>query len=289
MAVPGSTYVVGGIVVNVYEEPLVRSDVSPIVLFFLHGRLGSAVGLEPHVQTLFQELHHLRETNANLHPLIIVTFDQRNHGTRLADPKANEAWNKKDLESHNERHAIDMYSIQTGTARDVTFLIDFLPAYIFPREERTIADWAVAGISFGGHSTWIALKSDKRISTGIPIIGCPDYIALMSDRAQKSSVPFEPPYAPESFLQFVRKNDPVSTPYYSADESNPYFGKKVLVLSGAQDKLVPWKASQSFVDKLDVGPQGKKEVMVQEGAGHECTEAMLKRAAGFLAENVLQA
>ena len=46
-----------------------------------------------------------------------------------------------------------------GTARDVSFLIDFLPSYLFPRDERTIVEWVVAGISLGGHSTWIALKN----------------------------------------------------------------------------------------------------------------------------------
>ena len=71
---------------------------------------------------------------------------------------------------------VDMYAIQSnysphrvpptfvdvfaaGTARDVSFLIDFLPSYVFPRDERTIVEWVVAGISLGGHSTWIALKN----------------------------------------------------------------------------------------------------------------------------------
>lgn len=73
---------------------------------------------------------------------------------------------------------IDMYSIQSafliryaetrlndsytaGTAKDVSFLIDFLPAYLFPSGERTISQWMIAGISLGGHSTWIALKNGQ--------------------------------------------------------------------------------------------------------------------------------
>lgn len=38
--------------------------------------------------------------------LIAVSFDQRNHGTRLVDPLANEA-----LAQGNPRHALDMFSI----------------------------------------------------------------------------------------------------------------------------------------------------------------------------------
>ena len=38
--------------------------------------------------------------------LIAVSFDQRNHGTRLVDLLANEAWRQG-----NPRHAQDMFSI----------------------------------------------------------------------------------------------------------------------------------------------------------------------------------
>jgi hypothetical protein len=57
----------------------------------------------------------------------------------------------------NVSHAVDMYSIQVGTARDVSFLIDFLPSVVFPKGERTVTDWFIAGISLGGHSTWLAM------------------------------------------------------------------------------------------------------------------------------------
>ena len=44
-----------------------------------------------------------------------------------------------------------------GTAKDVSYLIDFLPAYLFPNNERPIDQWLIAGKSLGGHATWIAL------------------------------------------------------------------------------------------------------------------------------------
>jgi len=88
--------------------------------------------------------------------------------------------------------------ILAGTAQEVSFLIDFLPSYLFPNGERTIDTWAVAGVSLGGHSTWHCLKDgayesatsayrgvhsplmgalvasknkDPRVTIGIPIIG----------------------------------------------------------------------------------------------------------------------
>jgi dienelactone hydrolase len=54
-------------------------------------------------------------------------------------------------------HAQDMYSILSGTANDVSMLIDFLPSYIFPEDEGRVTDWGVAGVSLGGHATWLCL------------------------------------------------------------------------------------------------------------------------------------
>ena len=53
-----------------------------------------------------------------------------------------------------------------GTARDVSYLIDFLPSFLYPNDERTIVEWGVGGISLGGHSTWIALRQGNSTSSG---------------------------------------------------------------------------------------------------------------------------
>lgn len=50
-------------------------------------------------------------------------------------------------EFDNPTHAVDMYSIQVGTTRDISFLIDFLPAVLFPNDEHIISDWFVSGES----------------------------------------------------------------------------------------------------------------------------------------------
>jgi hypothetical protein len=48
-----------------------------------------------------------------------------------------------------------------GTAQDVSFLADYLPSFLFPNHEVEIIDWAVTGISLGGHSVWHVLKNGK--------------------------------------------------------------------------------------------------------------------------------
>jgi hypothetical protein len=45
-----------------------------------------------------------------------------------------------------------------GAVKDVSFLIDVLPAYIFPKDERLIGECVVAGFSLGGHATWLTLR-----------------------------------------------------------------------------------------------------------------------------------
>ena len=118
--------------------------------------------------------------------------------------------------------------------------------------------------------------------------GCPDYLALMSSRAAESSVPTEPPYFPKSFLEYLKLHDPANVPYTASDASNPYRGKKILVLSGKEDPIVPWTASEGFVEKLNVGEEGGiKEVFVEPGIGHTCSPAMVKEAVRFLWDNAL--
>lgn len=49
-------------------------------------------------------------------------------------------------------NSIDMYAMQRGTARDISFLVDFLPSYLFPNGEKVIEKYGVTGFSLGGRS-----------------------------------------------------------------------------------------------------------------------------------------
>ncbi|KAF8510957.1 Alpha/Beta hydrolase protein [Hysterangium stoloniferum] len=273
--------VVGGINVNVFSYTNLSEQGRPVaILFLLHGRHGAAKMLDDLAERLLGLCDSQGSSNRDL---VIVSFDHRNHGTRLVNKTANDHW-----AAGNERHAIDMYAIQVGSATDVSFMIDFLPGYLFPSGERQVHEWLLSGISLGGHSTWISLRNEPRINIGIPIIGCPDYLALMRPRAEASGFSTEAPVFPPSLIEYIRHHDPGSVDSASHDPSrNPFLGKHILVLSGAADTLVPWSASKRFVDELQVG-SGTKRVFLEEGAGHECTPKMVQELASFVWEHALK-
>ena len=52
---------------------------------------------------------------------------------------------------------------------------------------------------------------------------------------------------------------------------------------------MPFVHSQEFVEKLNVGPQGVKKVVVAPGVGHECTPEMVVQMADFVFEHSLRA
>lgn len=73
----------------------------------------------------------------------------------------NESLSSLTWKEDNPTHAQDMYSILSGTAHDVSMLIDYLPSYLFPTEERSI-EWGVMGVSLGGHAVWLCLEKGIR-------------------------------------------------------------------------------------------------------------------------------
>lgn len=106
------TFNVGGLPVHVFGlDQLEHAQNEVAVLFLLHGRLGK---WEDNLENIDAILSHVQSREKGL---LVVTFDQRNHGHRLVSSKANTTWNED-----NALHAADMHSIQMGTARDVSLL-----------------------------------------------------------------------------------------------------------------------------------------------------------------------
>ena len=101
-------YTITGILVTVFGlEELSPQAEEVSCLWLLHPRLGTQermTGLAVAAITAWNKKKaQLDETPRGL---IAVSFDQRNHGTRLVDPQANESWREG-----NQRHAQDMFSI----------------------------------------------------------------------------------------------------------------------------------------------------------------------------------
>jgi hypothetical protein len=114
--------------------------------------------------------------------LIAVAFDQRNHGSRLVSEVANEAWR-----SGNTTHAQDMFGTISGTVMDTIHLLDVLEGYLFGAGDgpgashqgqgRHIDSNLVLGVSLGGHCAWQLLFAEPRVTAGVVVIGCPDYMS----------------------------------------------------------------------------------------------------------------
>jgi len=212
-------------------------------------------------------------------PTICVSIEQRNHGTRLVDGARNGTWR-----DGNSSHAVDLLASYVGAVRDLQGVIDFLPAYLGRAVERHV----VAGVSLGGHAAWIAVTQDPRIKAAAVVIGCADYCRLMRHRAEKSRIGgFEigacAAFPPE-LLDAARRVDPAAIGVNEV--ARRLQGKKILCLSGAADKLVPYECNRAFLMELKY-EQGIELVdKVYDGVGHECTPEMVRELAKWVRDVV---
>jgi pimeloyl-ACP methyl ester carboxylesterase len=263
---------IAGIVVTIYgleELPATKDNVT--CLWLLHGRGDTQDSMSFVAAAMIKAWNSKKQASDS--SLICVCFDQRNHGSRMIDNKANESWN-----GGNPTHGPDMYSLFSGTAQDVSQLISLMPAYLPFRPTNHIC----GGVSLGAHATWHAILHDPRITAAIIIIGCADYARLMTDRAIRgklsSCTATDPPGRdflgsqdfPSSLLEMIRQRDPAGLLLGELDDPKAHSlepsegekarlrpilkeklaGKKLLVLSGGKDRLVPYQQSEPFLTWL---------------------------------------
>lgn len=178
-SISSKTYHIAGILTTVYGlEELPKSCTGISVLWLLHPRLQTKDTMYSIGATIIAAYNaSITTSSSSSGPkkgLIAVTFDQRNHGSRLVVPLANEAWRQE-----NPTHAQDMFSIFHGTAMDTSLLIDHLGSYVLHEEgmeKRSIDEHFCLGISLGGHAAWQCWFAEERIKAAVVIIGCPDYM-----------------------------------------------------------------------------------------------------------------
>ncbi|KAL8669654.1 MAG: hypothetical protein Q9168_005764 [Polycauliona sp. 1 TL-2023] len=300
------TFTIAGILVTVFGlEELSPSARKTACLWLLHPRLQTQECMGPLAAVCIDSWNH--QVRSQELGLLAVTFDQRNHGSREVDPLSNEAWR-----SGNKQHAQDMFSIYQGTSSDVSLLMTYLSSYIFPSSNREIVSHLVLGVSLGGHAAWQY------------------YLSLMSDRAQLSKLPswtessppgtnfLGSPDFPAGLLHAVGLYDPAAILVGNTDHpvreiskelpsrneqarllplmSRMLQGKRILNLSGAADKLVPYRCSQAFVDflKRTVAPGSwfpgglYLEDLQFDGVGHQMSPEMVAKTVGFVADTLLQ-
>jgi pimeloyl-ACP methyl ester carboxylesterase len=159
--------------------------------------------------------------------------------------------------------------IQTVQCKTLGLLLRLLPSYAFPDARMSISKHMALGISLGGHTAWQLVLHEPRIAAVATIIGCPDYVRLMEYRAKQAGISFAGisfagegvGYLPQTLLEYVREWDPAAMlkSYIDAKGSRDAAlteirdsfgatigGKKLLVLSGANDMLVPHHTSEPF-------------------------------------------
>ena len=197
----------------------------------------------------------------------------------------------------NPSHALDMISTFTGTASDVSHLVDFLPALLFPHDEHTIARWIALGISLGGHAVWTQGRTDPRLTSLCPILGSPSLAKLLTARAAALDPPLElvAPVWPRSLADYLARADPDQSDV-SSWEVRPSCasveliaqGRDIFVVCGGDDKLVPHSTggTDAFVAKLREGGI-KTELYVEDGTGHACSPTMIDRCVEWLRAGAL--
>lgn len=317
------TLPVAGLYVDIYGLSELPPDASAISCLWLHHpRLGTKDRMTAIASRALSAWHQRQSSSRGL---IAVAVDQRNHGTRKISDAANQAWKQG-----NRTHAQDMFGIVSGMVADTALLIDSLEGYIFGNgtyatsagSTRRVDQHLALGVSLGGHSVWQTLFAEPRITAGVVVIGCPDYVALIRDRARLSKLEtFSKADNGKSFLgsrdfpdalvKAVEKYDPKGLLFGAAGEIGfppseeekarlrPILdarikGKRFQVLSGGQDKLVPYAKSEPFLDffKSAVETWYKDggvsvEDIIDPDAGHEFSARMMADAVRFIVDEVV--
>lgn len=279
LPVSQKTVCIAGIITTVYGPDELDAKVQDVAcLWLLHPRLQTQECMAPVAASTVNAWREEKQKpkKGKALGLICVSFDQRNHGSREVDALSNEAWR-----SGNKTHAQDMFASYHGTAIDTFHLMNYITSYVFPTSQHVIVNHLVLGVSLGGHAGWHCITHDPRITTAVVIIGCPDYVRLMSDRARLSKLATwtdsDPPgssflgstdfpkglveaverYDPAGLLlgEIVSRDDDVYDRVPTASEQQRLVplmkrslqGKRILNMAGGDDKLVPYKCGEPFL------------------------------------------
>lgn len=272
------------------------------VNYFLHGRLMDYKSTEEVAYNVLGQYYAKKKADETLVPLIAVTFDVRNHGSRLLHQDKNLDWKRG-----NATHGADMVSNIRGIVEDLKVTMDFLPSYLdlerlLDSELRKVLDTKikyiniVLGYSLGGHAAIrFAHRYPELVSVVNPVIGCFTLSSLLVERLRQ--VPsldkkwFYFDYLELGLTQEQKLQYPEALHALLSKEDTEIFEKfpfgavKLFFSFGAEDKLVPPAYSRLWVD-LGLSSNGDSAAFTQENTGHDVTVEMLDAFTSWLVEQV---
>ncbi|PNY27542.1 Uncharacterized protein TCAP_02534, partial [Tolypocladium capitatum] len=307
-AVSVRTVPMAGLLVDVYGlDELPPDPATPVTcLWLLHPRTRTRARMADIARRVLHAWLGRREQDrgGRARGLVALAFDMPNHGSRLVSERANQAW-----DGGNERHAIDLAGLVGGARADMSALMDLVGGYL----EREVDGHVALGWSLGGHAAWQGVVCEERLDAAVVVVGCPDYLGLMTDRAKRSdldtgSAPLlGSRFFPRALLSACCAHDPrailfgpggslPSVPLPAAEQARlrsildaRVRGKKVLLCSGGDDALVPHALSRPLLAVLKDAARGwyrdggfVVDDRVYEGVGHRFSKDMVRDAVEFL-------
>lgn len=287
------------------EDHASLKDLPVNVHYLVHYRGGDHTFTESVAYNVLQQYYSKKQ--ADPVPLICVTFDNRNHGTRTVDKKYNSSW-----KSGNDTHGLDMVSQIHGNVQDLKLITEYLPSYL--NLEYHMSDFVkhnvetkvqfrniFSGYSVGGHTVIrFAHKHPELITVLNPVVGCSALTNLLLNRLLKiksdhadfdkkwfyadySELPLteeqrEKQY-PEAFHKDLSQED------ISIFENFPFASINTFASFGADDTLVPPSLTRLWIELYENNnPQTK--LVVQPGVGHDVTAEMIDTFTSWLVTQV---
>ncbi|KAI9900851.1 hypothetical protein N3K66_005113 [Trichothecium roseum] len=297
-----TTIPMAGLLVDVYGLEELRPSVPVSCLWLLHPRTRTRARMRDIASRVVGAYNNNSNNDDDGRGLVALAFDMPNHGTRVVSEAANSAWDEG-----NERHAVDMMGMIKGGRSDMSGLMDVVEGYL----EREVGGHACLGWSLGGHAAWQGWIREERLDAVVVVVGCPDFPGLMRDRAKLANLPcgddggdvLGSKYFPPCLLRTCAANDPKTILFgesplpssslsLATEEERARLralvdrhvggkGKKLLLLSGGADVLVPYANTEAFARALgDLGVDVRDEVFA--GVGHSFAAPMVERAVEFL-------
>ncbi|CCH46820.1 hypothetical protein BN7_6419 [Wickerhamomyces ciferrii] len=269
-----------------------KSNESLKIVYLLHGRTSSAAIIEELAHDLITKYYKISQDN--IEPIVIITFDFRNHGKRLINELNQQSWNKGNI-----THAADMISYIDGAVVELKTIHDYLPSFVPGLNKFKQTRYIVSGVSMGGHTTIQSVTRFPGVYDGAaPIVGCFDLSSLLLNRLGKFNRKtlynesygilqknFDQEKYPRSLFDIVSKNDALVAHTYDTKKL------KTFALFGEFDPLVLMDYSIPFLNLHDTDVKTRDQFnpslqfqALKYNAEHEVTDDMTDDLSKWLVE-----